>query len=156
MQADNIGFGEKVLAAVGDFESSRFRSTGRTFAPPANHPRAKGFANRSNDAADLAVRVDTDGLAADANAECRLPLAFSEPSHLARQTAQRRQDQSPCEFRCGVGITRAARGHYNPLLRTRLQIDMRRRPSGLTDQFELRQFLDQFAWEVGTLLRQHD
>ena len=135
MQAQDIRFGEELFAALGDFKAGRFGAAGRAFAPPADHPRAKGFADRGDDTADLAVSVDAEGLAADANTESRLPLAFFEPPHFTRQTAQRRKDQSPSEFSGGVRIARTAGRHDDSLFRASFQVDMGRRPAGLTDQF---------------------
>src|SRR5262245_9814411 len=156
MQAQDICFCKKLFAAFWDFETSGSGPAGGPFPPPTTDARAECLADSGHDATDLAVGVNAQRFSVHADSERRLPMALFESIHFERKISQRAQDQSPSQLSGRIRIARTARGDNNALLRARIQIDVCRRPSGLSDKLELGQFFDQCPRKISPLLREHD
>src|SRR5262245_66321333 len=123
------------------------------FATPREDVHAEGLAVAGHDRADLAVAVDPERLAAQADPDrISLPLAGPERVHLLRDATERRDDQAPREL--GGRVRRPARAgvgaHEDATSRARFDVDMRKH-AGLADQLELGKGLEQRREARGTV-----
>src|SRR5215813_7522404 len=89
VEADHVGFREERVAARSDLEARLACARCRAFPPPADDAHAEGFAHARDDAADLAVGVNAERLAAQAGADRALPFSVLHTLDFLRDTPQR-------------------------------------------------------------------
>ena len=144
VQRDDVAFlEERLLAARGGVAvGARLRQ--RRLARPHQHVHAERLAVARDDAADPAVAVDAERLAAQRAADADLPLAGLERRHLLRNLPHRREDQPPGQLGGRVGRRAGVlvRRHDDAEPRAGLDVDVRI-DAALADELELGQALEQ-------------
>src|SRR5262249_26885725 len=106
MQRQHVGLGEQRLLAGGHPGPPSTRLGDRILAPPGEHAHTECLSVPGDDRADLAVAVDPERLAAQADPDrIGLPLAGPERVHLLWNAPERRDDEPPDELSSGIRRT---------------------------------------------------
>src|SRR5580692_5529655 len=156
MQRDHVACGEELLFARRRRVAIGARLCERLRARPHENTHAKRPAVAGHDAADAAIAVNAERLAAQRRTDADLPLPGFECGDVLRDEPQRIQDQPEGQFRRGVRRCAGmlARRDDDAEPRAGIDVDMRI-DAALADQPQLGQLLKERRADLRPLAEQH-
>ncbi len=140
----------EVVAAV------RGRTRARALTAAArDNAHAEGIAEARNGSPDRSVAENAQRAPVERASERGLPATLAQPPRLERHVAHRVHDQRPREL--GGRDRRAARGgHRNAATLARGEVDVAGGVTGLADEAELRQAIDELRGDRRPRADEHD
>ncbi len=156
MQGDDVAFGEELLFARRGRVAVGARFFERIRPRPHQNVHAERPAVTGHNAANATVAVNAERLAAQRLADADLPLSRFEGGDVLRNKTHRVENQSPRQFRRGIGRRAGmlARRDDNAAPRAGLDIDMRI-DAALADELQFGQLPKERRANLGALAKQH-